>query len=65
MLKIWRIILREVRPEQVTSQGVNYKKLSLVTLESSLKEKKKQYQRSSESKITNHYESLMINKCLS
>ena len=40
MLKIWRIILREVRPEQVTSQGVNYKKLSLVTLESSLKEKK-------------------------
>lgn len=34
-------------------------------LESRLKEKKKQYQRSSESKIMNRYESLMINKCLS
>lgn len=34
-------------------------------LESRLKVKKKQYQRSSESKIMNRYESLMINKCLS
>lgn len=59
-------MLREVRPVQVTSQDLSYKIKAFVSdAWVSPKSKKKQYQRSSESKIMNRYESLMINKCLS
>lgn len=60
-------MLREVRPVQVTSQDLSYKIKAFVSdaWVSPKSKKKKQYQRSSESKIMNRYESLMINKCLS